>query len=112
MANAIAVIAVAVMYFKLSARELEILEERDTILKRLADNQVSNHILGGGGGGGGAELQILPSAKLSDLKSSPKNISMLYFLKPMLRSQSQRLGFLSGVTIGTIRQTPSRLPSD
>ena len=43
MANAIAVIAVvAVMYFKLSARELEILEERDTILKRLADNQVSN----------------------------------------------------------------------
>ena len=40
MANAIAVIAV--MYFKLSARELEILEERDTILKRLADNQVSN----------------------------------------------------------------------
>ena len=65
MANAIAVIAVAVMYFKLSARELEILEERDTILKRLADNQVSNRSLGGCGGG--AELQIIPSAKLADL---------------------------------------------
>ena len=30
----------AVMYFKLSAKELEILAERDTVLKRLADNQV------------------------------------------------------------------------
>ena len=28
------------MHFKLSARELEILEDRETILKRLADNQV------------------------------------------------------------------------
>ena len=32
----------AVMYFKLSAKELEILAERDTVLKRLADNQVGN----------------------------------------------------------------------
>ena len=29
------------MYFKLSARELEILEDRETILKKLAENQVS-----------------------------------------------------------------------
>ena len=28
------------MYFKLSAKELEILAERETVLKRLADNQV------------------------------------------------------------------------
>ena len=74
MANAIAVIAVAVMYFKLSARELEILEERDTILKRLADNQVSNHILGGGGRG--ADKTVCKTGRSSDLL---KNISMLYF---------------------------------
>ena len=35
----------AVMYFKLSAKELEILAERDTVLKRLADNQVDNSVL-------------------------------------------------------------------
>ena len=81
------------MHFKLSARELEILEDRETILKRLADNQVR-------------VTSAEPTDLMKDHLSSNHQIEIgLAHFDHKINNRATPDGSNSGITVGVAEST-------